>query len=203
MSQTFLANLAAPNQIALMLQQLFSSAEFAASSGAKFKTPFEFLVSLLRVINVAINPSAQLNWMLARMGDPRYDWQPPNGRPDIAAPWMGCNSLLNRWNAAVWLLLPTTGILQDNWNGLFDLLRRDQPNQPINLTNSAQAVTRLIANMFPGGVSQQTGSALMSYAASPWILGSAAILANPVRLRIGLGLLIAAAAATPEFQFRG
>src|SRR5262249_19601065 len=82
MSQTFLANLAAPNQIALMLQQLFSSAEFAASSGAKFKTPFEFLVSLLRVINVAINPSAQLNWMLARMGDPRYDWQPPNGRPD-------------------------------------------------------------------------------------------------------------------------
>ncbi len=203
MSQAYLANLSAPNQIALLLQQLFSSTEFASSSGAKFKTPFEFLVSLLRVINVTFNPSAQLNGMLAQMGDPRYDWRPPNGRPDISAPWVSSGSLLNRWNAAVELLSPATGILQDNGNGLFNLLLRDGPNQPVNLSNSAQAVARLIANMFPGGVSQQTKSALLTYAASPRVLGSAANLADRTKVRIGLGLLIAAAAATPEFQFRG
>jgi uncharacterized protein (DUF1800 family) len=203
MSQVYLANVRSPNQIALMLQTLFASAEFAASSGAKFKTPFEFIVSLLRVINVKINPSATLNYMLAQMGDPRYEWRPPNGRPDLSAPWMSNGSLLARWNAAEQLLYPTTGVLQDNWDGLFDLLLHDQPYQPINLTNSAQAVTRAIANMLPGGASTATHNALLAYAASPRVLGTAAILADRTRLRVGLGMLIAAVAATPEFQFRG
>jgi uncharacterized protein (DUF1800 family) len=203
MSQTYLANLAAPNQVALMLRQLFASAEFAGSGGAKFKTPFEFIVSLLRVVNVKINPSATLNYLLSQMGDPRYDWGPPNGRPDLSGPWMSNGSLLSRWNAAAQLLAPTTGVLQDNWDGLFDELLHDQPYQPINLTSSVQAVTRAIANMLPGGVSAATKAALLTYAASPQVLGSAAILADRTKLRVGLGLLIAAVAATPEFQFRG
>jgi uncharacterized protein (DUF1800 family) len=203
MSQTFLANISAPNQIALMLQQLLDSAEFASSSGAKMKTPFEFIVSLLRAINVKINPSARLNQMLTQMGDPRFDWAPPNGRPDVSGPWMSNGSLLARWNAAEQLLAPATGVLQDNWDGLFDLLLHDAPYLPINLTNSAQAVTRAIANMLPGGVSSATRAALLAYAASPKVLGSSAILTDRTKLRVGLGLLIAAVAATPEFQFRG
>jgi len=204
MAGTYLQYLTAPNQIALMLHQLFSSAEFAASGGAKFKTPFEFLMSLLRVVNVTINPTAALNSMLAQMGDPRYNWGPPNGRPDISPPWLGNGSLLNRWAAAEELLWPTTGILvlQTPWNGLFDLLMHD-PGMPLNLTHSAQAVARAIANMLPGGATAATTNALLAYAASPQVLGSSAILADPTKLRIGLGLLIAAVAATPEFQFRG
>ena len=83
------------------------------------------------------------------------------------------------------------------------LLLHDQPYQPINLTNSAQAVTRAIANMLPGGASTTTRNALLAYAASPQVLGSSAVLADRTKLRVGLGLLIAAVAATPEFQFRG
>lgn len=205
MATTFTNNVGAPNQMVLVLQQLFASAEFAASSGAKFKTPFEFIVSLLRAINVKIDPSARLNQLLALMGDPRYDWVPPNGRPDISPPWLSNVSLFNRWVAASTVLEPSSGILvlQTPWNGLFDMLLHDEPWQPINLTTSSQAVARAIANMLPNGVSGATHNALLTYAASPSVLGSSAILNDQTRLRVGLGLLIAAVASTPEFQFRG
>jgi Protein of unknown function (DUF1800) len=204
MAQAYLKNRSAPNQIAMMLQQLFSSEEFAASSGAKFKTPFEFIMSLLRVVDVTINPTALLNSMLTQMGDPRYNWGPPNGRPDISPPWLGNGSLLNRWSAAEQLLSPAAGVLvlQTPWNGLFDLLLHD-PGMGIDLTNSAQAVGRAIVNMLPRGVTTASKNALLTYAASPGVLGTKAILADPAKLRVGLGLLIAAVAATPEFQFRG
>jgi hypothetical protein len=205
MTTTFQQNVQSPNQIALVLQQLFTSAEFAASSGAKFKTPFEFVVSLLRAINVTINPSARLNQVLALMGDPRYNWVPPNGRPDISPPWLSNVSLFNRWIAANALLDPSSGVLAlpTPWSGLFDRLLHDEPWQPINLTNPSQAVARAITNMLPNGVSAASQSALLAYAASPSVLGSSAILGDPARLRVGLGLLIAAVAATQEFQFRG
>jgi hypothetical protein len=116
---------------------------------------------------------------------------------------MASGSLLARWNTARALLAPSTGVLQDNWDGLFDLLLHDHPHQPINLVNSGQAVTRAIANMLPDGVAPATRAALLQYAASPGILGSAAILADRTKLRVGLGMLIAAVASTQEFQFRG
>lgn len=205
MTNAFLKNAGASNQIALMLQQLFASAEFAASGGSKFKTPFEFVVSLLRAVNVAVNPSARLNQLLALMGDPRYNWVPPNGRPDISPPWLSNVSLFNRWVSASTLLDPSSGVLvlPTPWTGLFDMLLHDEPYLPINLTNPAQAVTRAIANMLPNGVSAATQNALLTYAASPSVLGTSAILADPAKLRVGLGLLIAAVASTPEFQFRG
>jgi hypothetical protein len=139
------------------------------------------------------------------MGDPRYDWVPPNGRPDVSPPWISNVSLFNRWLSAAALLDPSSGVLvlQTPWNGLFDMLLHDQPTQPINLTNSSQAVTRAIANMLPNGATAATHNALLTYAASPAVLGTSAILADPTELRVGLGLLIAAVAATPEFQFRG
>jgi hypothetical protein len=161
-------------------------------------------MSLLRVVDVTINPTALLNSMLTQMGDPRYNWGPPNGRPDISPPWLGNGSLLNRWSAAEQLLSPAAGVLvlQTPWNGLFDLLLLD-PGMGIDLTNSAQAVGRAIVNMLPRGVTTASKNALLTYAASPGVLGTKAILADPAKLRVGLGLLIAAVAATPEFQFRG
>jgi hypothetical protein len=205
MTTAFTQNVGAPNQIVLVLQQLLASAEFAASAGAKFKTPFEFIMSLLRAINVTINPSARLNQLAALMGDPRYDWVPPNGRPDVSPPWLSNVSLFNRWLSAAALLDPSSGVLmlQTPWNGLFDMLLHDQPTQPINLTNSSQAVTRAIANMLPNGATAATHNALLAYAASPAVLGTSVILTDPTKLRVGLGLLIAAVASTPEFQFRG
>lgn len=142
MRNVFLANINAPDQIRQVLAELVHSPEFAASSGAKFKTPFEFVISLLRAIAVPINPSARLNQILTQMGDPRYDWGPPNGRPDVSGPWMSNGSLLSRWNAAEQILVPATAILQDNWDGLFGAVLRDNPNSPVNLVNSVQAVTR-------------------------------------------------------------
>lgn len=202
MSKVFLTNLQASNQIALMLQTLILSPEFAASTGAKFKTPFEFVVSLLRAANLPINPSATLNSLLSQMGDPRFAWVPPNGRPDIAGPWMSNGSLLERWKTAETIMAVGSDILPDVMGGIFDTLQREAPGGAINLTNASQAVNRVVAAMVPTA-SQPTRNALLAYASSPYILGTAATFKNATKLRAALGALVATAAATTEFQFRG
>ncbi|GGF24259.1 hypothetical protein GCM10011611_32870 [Aliidongia dinghuensis] len=202
MSQAFLANLQAPNQIALVLQALILSPEFAASSGAKFKTPFEFVVSLLRVAGLPINPTATLNFLLSQMGDPRFAWVPPNGRPDVSGPWMSNGSLLERWRAAETIMGVAAEILPGDLTGIFDVLQRVRPGGPIELTNAAQAVDRVVDVMIPNA-GQTTRAALLAFASTPEILGTPGTFTNATRLRVALGRLVATAAATSEFQFRG
>jgi len=202
MQQTYLANLKAPNQIALVLQSLILSAEFAASTGQKFKTPFEFVVSLLRVANLPINPTATLNGLVAQMGDPRFAWVPPNGRPDIAGPWMSNGSLLERWRAAETIMAVGAEILPASLTGIFDRLQRATASGPIALNTAAEAVDRVVAIMVPTA-GQTTRAALLAYASTPQVLGSATTFTNATKLREALGALVATAAATSEFQFRG
>jgi len=202
MSQIFLANATAPNQIALVLQTLILSPEFAASTGAKFKTPFEFVVSLLRAANLPINPTATLNGLLSDMGDPRFAWVPPNGRPDVAPPWMSNGSLLERWKTAETIMAVGPGILPAGLGGIFDTLQRDAPGGPLNLTTAAQAVDRVVAAMIPTA-GQTTRNALLAYASTSQVLGSKTVFTDTTKLRAALGALVATAAATSEFQFRG
>src|SRR5205809_2243726 len=57
-----------------MLRAIFISREFSSSQaiGAKTKTPFEFAVSAIRLLNGATDGSGQLAQMIARMGQPLY-----------------------------------------------------------------------------------------------------------------------------------
>ena len=115
--------------IAPVLRMLFTSAEFAASTGKKVRTPFEDCVATLRVLGVQ-PPTAgttglrQLAWAVAGAGQAPLRWPAPNGYPDVAAAWSGSSGTLARWNfhlsqAAGWYpadlvrqpprsLLPTT-----------------------------------------------------------------------------------------------
>ncbi|MEU4162789.1 DUF1800 domain-containing protein [Actinoplanes sp. NPDC026670] len=86
-----------------VLRALFTSAEFAASAGAKTRTPFEDLAATVRTLGYG--PAAtgtkfleSLYWMARDAGQAPLNWGPPNGYPDVAAAWSSPSGLLVRWN---------------------------------------------------------------------------------------------------------
>jgi len=90
--------------IAPVLRALFGSAEFAASIGAKIRTPYEDIVATLRTLDYGPEPSGtkaieSLYWTCANAGQAPLAWGPPNGYPDVAAAWASPAGQLVRWNA--------------------------------------------------------------------------------------------------------
>ncbi|WP_328462104.1 DUF1800 domain-containing protein [Actinoplanes sp. NBC_00393] len=89
--------------IAPVLRALFTSAEFAASIGAKTRTPFEDLAATVRTLGYGPATSGtkfleSLYWMCREAGQAPLFWGPPNGYPDVAAAWASPSGLLVRWN---------------------------------------------------------------------------------------------------------
>jgi hypothetical protein len=89
--------------IAPVLRALFSSAEFAASAGAKTRTPLEDLAATVRILGYAPEPSGtkalqSLYWMAQVAGQAPMAWAPPNGYPDVATAWASPSGQVIRWN---------------------------------------------------------------------------------------------------------
>jgi uncharacterized protein (DUF1800 family) len=99
-----------------VLRALFTSPEFAASVGAKTRTPYEDVVATVRALGYGPEPTGtkameSLYWMCRNAGQAPMAWAPPNGYPDVASAWASPSGLLVRWNihlsvAAGWW--PTT-----------------------------------------------------------------------------------------------
>jgi uncharacterized protein (DUF1800 family) len=90
--------------IAPVLRALFTSPEFAASIGAKTRTPYEDIVATLRTLDYGPEPSGtkaieSLYWTCANAGQAPLAWGPPNGYPDVASAWVSPSGQLVRWNA--------------------------------------------------------------------------------------------------------
>lgn len=87
-----------------VLRALFTSPEFAASAGAKYRRPIEDLAATARTLGWALDPAAtdafdHLYWSLWQMGQTPLNWPAPDGYPDIAGAWVGTGVTLSRWNA--------------------------------------------------------------------------------------------------------
>ena len=92
-----------------MLRALFGSAEFAASVGAKVRTPLEDVAATVRTLGLspekvtADNPTGTaglraLYWTLETLGHAPLRWSQPDGYPDVAAAWASPSGYLGRWN---------------------------------------------------------------------------------------------------------
>lgn len=81
-----------------MLRLIFLSPEFA-SAPPKLKRPFTYLISCLRALHSATVQFRPVNPWLDRMGQPLFQWSPPDGYPDVATAW--ASNLLPRWNFAL------------------------------------------------------------------------------------------------------
>ena len=71
--------------ITAMLRAIFSSPEFNSPAvyRAKVKTPFELVVSSMRVLGAETQGALPLLRAVAQMGEPLYLCQPPTGYPDV------------------------------------------------------------------------------------------------------------------------
>ena len=83
---------------------LLHAPEFASSFGQKVKRPFEMHVAALRALDAVTDGEPPLLAQLNLMGQAPFQWQPPNGYPDVAEAWINTSGLLNRWNYSLALL---------------------------------------------------------------------------------------------------
>ena len=109
--------LANDTTIAPVLKALFTSAEFAASTGQKVKRPLENIVSTARVLGAKPGPDTKgwldgLVWNARSAGQAPMGWPAPNGYPDVAPAWAGAGAVLAVWNWHMgqgWAATQTTG----------------------------------------------------------------------------------------------
>ncbi|HSS20231.1 MAG TPA: DUF1800 domain-containing protein [Pyrinomonadaceae bacterium] len=82
------------------LRAIFTSPEFnsPAAYRAKIKRPFELTISAIRTLGGDTNGGPQLHQWIARMGEPLYGFQTPNGYSDAAESWVNTGGLLERMN---------------------------------------------------------------------------------------------------------
>ena len=102
-AQTFLKT---DGDIREVLKAIFSSPEFNSSEAyrAKVKRPFELAVSSVRTLGADTNGGPQFHQWIARMGQPLYGFQTPNGYSDTAENWVNTGALLERMNFALALV---------------------------------------------------------------------------------------------------
>jgi uncharacterized protein (DUF1800 family) len=86
-----------------VVRTIVTSPEFLAPEHyrTKVKTPFEFVVSALRVTGAEVSSAVAITRSLAMMGMPLYLCQPPTGYAETADAWASSGSLVNRINFAV------------------------------------------------------------------------------------------------------
>jgi uncharacterized protein (DUF1800 family) len=69
--------------------------------GAKFKTPFEFVVTALRATGAPVGHGGRVLEALEAMGQPVYQCDVPTGYDDAAEGWADPGALVYRWDFAL------------------------------------------------------------------------------------------------------
>lgn len=89
---------ASGGDIRAVLRTLFASAEFMSTeaAGAKFKTPYQFVVSALRAGAVPVANVGPLTGAMAQLGMPLYGCQTPDGYKNTQAAWLNPDALTRR-----------------------------------------------------------------------------------------------------------
>jgi uncharacterized protein (DUF1800 family) len=79
---------ATDGDIAAVLQTLFTSREFRDSVGQKYKTPYQYVISAARAAGVEVNNPRPLLGTMARLGQPLYRCQTPDGYKNTEDAWL-------------------------------------------------------------------------------------------------------------------
>ncbi len=102
----FLSARNASDQIKQTVRVILRSDEFANTFGEKFKRPFEFAASLLRIAGTefSIDGDGNFTWNYENMGHRLFGHKAPDGYSDIKENWGNTTSMVQRWRYAAWLL---------------------------------------------------------------------------------------------------
>ena len=85
-----------------IVRTIVTSPEFFAPAArdAKFKTPFELVVSAVRTTGANVSDGRPFVQVLQQLGQPLYMCQPPTGYHDTADAWVSAGGLVSRMNFA-------------------------------------------------------------------------------------------------------
>jgi uncharacterized protein (DUF1800 family) len=152
-AQTFIKT---DGDIREMLKAIFSSPEFNSAEAyrAKVKRPFELAVSAVRTLGADTNGGPQLHQWVARMGQPLYGFQTPNGYSDVAENWVNTGALLERMNFALALVsnrIPGTRVDLSRFVG-------DMNNKAVD---KQKLLDRFVTLIVGGEISAQTRETLL------------------------------------------
>jgi uncharacterized protein (DUF1800 family) len=141
-----------------MLKTIFFSPEFNAPEAyrAKIKRPFELAVSAVRALGADTNGGPQFHQWIARMGQPLYGFQTPNGYSDTAEAWVNTGALLERLNFGLSLAsnrIPGTRV---------DLTKIAVATDGGQASDKTQVMERYLKALMAGDVSPKTKETLIS-----------------------------------------
>jgi hypothetical protein len=137
------------------LRCVITSPEFFSRQAyrAKVKTPFEVVASALRAVNAQTDFTPRTAQVVARLGQPIFGRQTPDGWPDRGDAWMNTGAILNRINFGLSVAagqLPTARL--NNW----------PPFDSVRVLSRSQQVDAVVKSMLGGQVSVETREVLMS-----------------------------------------
>jgi uncharacterized protein (DUF1800 family) len=151
---------------------------------AKFKRPFEFIVSAVRVTGAAVDDTNVLVQALRQLQEPLYEQEDPTGYYDQAEAWNDPGVMVGRWRFALDLAtgkLPGVRVPPE----FFADLRSDLPRVWKD---------QLARKVLPAGLGDKTSRAL-DRLVSGWLEKKPQAKPEELRAQI-LGLLL----GSPEFQ---
>jgi uncharacterized protein (DUF1800 family) len=184
---------------------IVTSPEFYARAAyrSKVKSPFEVVVSSLRAVDAAPDTSPRTAQIIARMGEPIFGHQAPDGYPETGESWMNTGAILNRINFGLAVAAQRVpGATLDRW-----------PESAALMTASrAVQVDAVVTSILGGDASPDTRAILLSgehplLAGGDASAGMDAGTADPGTLgpaaRVqGLAQVVGLALGAPEFQRR-
>jgi len=137
------------------LKAIFFSPEFNSPEAyrAKIKRPFELVVSAIRTLGADTNGGPGTHQWIARMGEPLYGFQTPNGYSDAAESWVNTGGLLERMNFGLAL---ASNRVQGTKVDLKKLTAADHGSYDKN-----QVMDQALKTILAGDISPETRNALL------------------------------------------
>ena len=172
--------------IRAVLETLFKSAEFRdpANFGTQFKTPYQYVISVVRAGGIQVNNVRPLLAAMNRMGMPLYGCQSPDGYKNTREVWLNPDALAQRVSFATGIGLgrsPLAATIDDTIAN--DPYAAAKPRDPIvasaatvsadNPPLSAEAVLTTLGSQ----ISVQTRTRIASLGPSP--LDAGLVLGSP------------------------
>jgi uncharacterized protein (DUF1800 family) len=211
--------------IRAVVRTIVTSPEFfsRAAYRAKVKSPFELVVSALRAMNADIDTTPRTAQIVARLGQPIFGRQTPDGWPELGAEWMNAGAILNRINFGLAVAAGRVpGATLDRWPLAASLVNADRESQVRGVVRAVLggeaspetwAILRSGENPLAGPAHADSISAADADEMTPaeqrsteqprarGMRAGARALARPVALE-GLPQVIGLAIGAPEFQRR-
>ncbi len=164
------------------LRAIFFSPEFNSPEAyrAKIKRPFELTISAIRTLGGETTGGPQLHQWIARMGEPLYGFQTPNGYSDTAESWVNTGGLLERLNFG--LTLASNRIPGTHVN-----LKQFVGNAAGQSLNQTQIMDRFLDLIVAGDITPKTKEALLKQLNEPTALAVPAMTSGAPRMNDSMG----------------